>query len=162
MKINPDPEWPDFALLALADGLGGAIGGEIAADHVIKHLQGLNLQEDTSPLDSLKRFYMKMDRDIFSMGETDSYLSGMGTTLTCAVVSDNTVFWAHSGDSRLYFLHGDHLTLITGTRPWRLFSLPRKRSPGSGQDPLLPAGPGAVSWMRRAGTAIRRVRTDRR
>jgi protein phosphatase len=28
-------------------------------------------------------------------------------------VSNNTVFWAHSGDSRLYLLHGDHLTRIT-------------------------------------------------
>jgi len=111
---NPsDPKGHDFALLALADGLGGAIGGEIASSHVIKHLQGLALEKRSSPLESLKRFYTKMDRDICDMAEKDPYLTGMGTTLVCAVVSGSTVFWAHSGDSRLYHLHGDHLTRIT-------------------------------------------------
>jgi serine/threonine protein kinase len=113
LENQSHPRNRDFALLALADGLGGAIGGEIASDHVIKHLQGLNLQTNTSPLDSLKRFYIKMDRDLCDMAKKEPYLNGMGTTLTCTVVSDNTVFWAHSGDSRLYHLHGDHLTLIT-------------------------------------------------
>jgi eukaryotic-like serine/threonine-protein kinase len=114
LETQSHPRGRDFALLALADGLGGAIGGEIAADHVIQHLQGLALQDDDAPLNSLKRFYMKMDRDICGMAETDPYLNGMGTTLTCAVVIDNTVFWAHSGDSRLYHLHHEnHLTLIT-------------------------------------------------
>ncbi|EMS77305.1 protein kinase domain-containing protein [Desulfotignum phosphitoxidans] len=113
LENHSDPENHDFALLALADGMGGAIGGEIAADHVIKHLLGLSLQDDESPLNSLKRFYRKMDRDICDMADKDPYLNGMGTTLVCAVVSNNTVFWAHSGDSRLYLLHGDHLTRIT-------------------------------------------------
>jgi serine/threonine protein phosphatase PrpC len=113
LENQSDPKGRDFALLALADGMGGAIGGEIAADHVIKHLQGLTLQDDGSPLDSLKRFYMTMDRDICDMADKDLYLNGMGTTLVCAVVSGSTVFWAHSGDSRLYHLHGDHLTMIT-------------------------------------------------
>jgi serine/threonine protein kinase len=113
LENQSDPKGHDFALLALADGLGGAIGGEIASSHVIKHLQGLALEKTSSPLESLKRFYTKMDRDICDMAEKDPYLNGMGTTLVCAVVSDNTVFWAHSGDSRLYLLHGDHLTRIT-------------------------------------------------
>jgi protein phosphatase len=107
------PRDRDFALLALADGLGGAVGGEIASDHVIRHLQGLALDKTSSPLESLTRFYRKMDQDLCDMAKKDSYLTGMGTTLVCAVVSDNTVFWAHSGDSRLYLLHGDHLTRIT-------------------------------------------------
>jgi serine/threonine protein phosphatase PrpC len=113
LENQSDPKDQNFALLALADGMGGAIGGEIASSHVIKHLQGITLQDDVSPLDSLKRFYMTMDRDICDMAEKDPYLNGMGTTLVCAVVSDNTVFWAHSGDSRLYLLHGDDLTKIT-------------------------------------------------
>ncbi|MDT8377956.1 MAG: protein kinase [Desulfotignum sp.] len=113
LENESHPQCLNFALLALADGLGGAIGGEIASDHVIKHLQGLTLQKDLSPVESLKRFYRRMDREICNMAEKDPYLNGMGTTLVCAVVSDNTVFWAHSGDSRLYHLHGDHLTLIT-------------------------------------------------
>lgn len=113
LENRSHPRDQDFALLAMADGLGGAIGGEIASDHVIKHLQGLALQEDASPLDSLKRFYMTMDRDICGMAEKNPYLNGMGTTLVCAVVSGNTVFWTHSGDSRLYHLHGGLLTLIT-------------------------------------------------
>jgi serine/threonine protein phosphatase PrpC/tRNA A-37 threonylcarbamoyl transferase component Bud32 len=103
----------DFALLALADGLGGAVGGEIASDHVIKHLRGLSFPKGPSPLESLKRFYTDMDREICDMAGKDPYLTGMGTTLVCAVVSGSTVFWAHSGDSRLYHLHGDDLTRIT-------------------------------------------------
>ncbi len=111
---NPShPQGHDFALLALADGLGGAIGGEIASGHVIKHLQGLALEKRSSPLESLKRFYTKMDKDLCDMAEKDPYLNGMGTTLVSAVVSGSTVFWAHSGDSRLYHLHGDDLTRIT-------------------------------------------------
>jgi serine/threonine protein phosphatase PrpC len=113
LENQSHPKGHDFALLALADGLGGAIGGEIASRHVIKHLQGLAFEKRSSPLESLKRFYTKMDREICDMAGKDPYLNGMGTTLVCAVVSDNTVFWAHSGDSRLYHLHGDHLTRIT-------------------------------------------------
>jgi serine/threonine protein phosphatase PrpC len=127
LETQSHPRGRDFALLALADGLGGAIGGEIAADHVIQHLQGLALQDDDSPLDSLKQFYMKMDRDICGMAETDPYLNGMGTTLTCAVVIDNTVFWSHSGDSRLYhILHENHLTLISRDQTLADFLLQEK------------------------------------
>lgn len=97
-------------LLALADGVDGAVGGEIAADHVIQHLA----MPDHPPTPAfLPRFAWKMDRDICAMAEKDPYLNGMGTTLTCAVLWNHTVFWVHSGDSRLYHLRENTLTKIT-------------------------------------------------
>ncbi len=111
------------ALLALADGLGGAVGGEIAADHVIRHLA----MPDQPPTPAiLRRFAKKMDQDICAMAEKDPYLNGMGTTLTCAVLWDHTVFWVHSGDSRLYHLRGNTLIRITRDQTLADFLLQEK------------------------------------
>ncbi|MFU8770144.1 MAG: protein kinase domain-containing protein [Desulfotignum sp.] len=112
------------AMLALADGLGGAIGGETAADHVIRHLA---MPEQEFSLDLLRRFAEKMDRDICAMAETDPYLNGMGTTLTCAVVYGRTVFWVHSGDSRLYHLKKDRLVRITRDQTLAAFLIREKQ-----------------------------------
>jgi eukaryotic-like serine/threonine-protein kinase len=118
-KTPADPA----ALLALADGLGGAVGGEIAADHVIRHL-AMPKQPPAPAI--LRRFAKKMDRDICAMAEKDPYLNGMGTTLTCAVLWDHTVFWVHSGDSRLYHLRGNTLTRITRDQTLADFLLQEK------------------------------------
>jgi len=45
--------------------------------------------------------------------EKEPDLEGMGTTMTAACVRNETVCWAHVGDSRLYLFRGDQLRQIT-------------------------------------------------
>lgn len=94
------------ALVAVADGVGGEEGGEIASQMAIENtLQ--TYAESPAPWGPAKRLYravQKANIEIHDRALVVTELRRMSTTLTAVVVDGNTAHAAHVGDSRLYLI----------------------------------------------------------
>jgi protein phosphatase len=104
-------------LFAVADGMGGAQAGEVASK-----LAALALEDGTSPqpegaeLPGLERvdvLIQEANRRIYDRASTDPAASGMGTTMTVAIVEGMSVVIGHVGDSRAYLVRGDSMEQLT-------------------------------------------------
>lgn len=110
-------------LWAVADGMGGHVGGEIAAQTAIAtvhtHSPSVSAHLRTgaaSPTDILTDLISHAHEAILDRARSKSKLKGMGTTLVLlAIVPDQTpmAYLAHVGDSRAYRLRSGTLTQLT-------------------------------------------------
>lgn len=110
-------------LLAVADGIGGALAGEVAsgmaavtlgaelAAHVEQVGEGEHGAESST--DALVAAVNAANRRIRDEGESNPQRRGMGTTLTTAWCHGTRAVIAQIGDSRLYLFRGGHLTQLT-------------------------------------------------
>jgi PPM family protein phosphatase len=96
-------------LYAVADGMGGHRGGEVASSLALETVQGMFERREGS----LAEQVAGANRAVFDRSQSDRRVSGMGTTLTAAQVDGNRVHLVHVGDSRAYLLRGGKLTQIT-------------------------------------------------
>jgi protein phosphatase len=99
-------------LFAVADGMGGAQAGEVASGLAAGALKG----EDSNGLDGLERvdaLIQEANRRIYDRASNDPTASGMGTTMTVALVEGMTVALGHVGDSRAYLVRGDTMEQLT-------------------------------------------------
>ncbi|GAF93153.1 unnamed protein product, partial [marine sediment metagenome] len=99
-------------LLAVADGLGGMVGGKRAAEMAKESLNNFNPECQTVEA-HIEELMQEANRRIMETVEKEPDLEGMGTTMTAAWVRNGNVCWAHVGDSRLYLFRGDELRQIT-------------------------------------------------
>jgi serine/threonine protein phosphatase PrpC len=108
----------------VADGMGGAKGGEkasaIAVDamevfllNALRWLLALDGSEEASVLRDFKSALLRADACVYAAATQDRGLRGMGTTLTMAFSLDADLFVAHVGDSRCYLLRGGTLLQLT-------------------------------------------------
>ena len=101
---------PDLGLYVVADGIGGAAGGEVAASLAItKLLEGVERHllpglptHDDHAADIMQASFLHASEAVVDLGESTSNLSGMGTTMTALLLHGMTATIAHVGDSRLY------------------------------------------------------------
>src|SRR3954454_8041880 len=99
-------------LFAVADGMGGAQAGEVASRLAASVLEG----GDSDRLDGPQRIdalIQEANRRIYERASTDPAASGMGTTMTVALVDGMTVAIGHVGDSRAYLVRGEHMEQLT-------------------------------------------------
>ncbi len=98
----------DYAILILADGMGGHSGGEIASDIAVKSAMEYiksKLEKNLSSkeiLSVLREAVKKANEEVYKASENDKELFGMGTTIDICVIKEKDVFIAHVGDSRVY------------------------------------------------------------
>ncbi|MDE2234910.1 MAG: serine/threonine-protein phosphatase [Gammaproteobacteria bacterium] len=94
------------ALLLVADGMGGHVGGDIAAETAVEALAQA-YQEQASQLDPaefLRSSIIAAHRAVVDLrNELESELRPR-TTITAALITAGMVRWAHVGDSRVYFI----------------------------------------------------------
>ena len=111
---NEDTGYAGARLLAVADGMGGHPGGELASAAVIEALKPLDTKipagELLNALDHAVRRASGRLRDIVA---SDPSLSGMGTTLTALVWSGSQLGLVHVGDSRAYLVRDGVVFQIT-------------------------------------------------
>ena len=127
-RINQDAlvADPHLDLDAVADGLGGAAGGEVAAVTALTRLEQAVRevpQEDrlrVSPtgqqigwLARLSRAVELCKEAVLARARVDEGLEGMGSTLDVMLVRGSTAFLAHVGDGRIYGLRRGVLTQLT-------------------------------------------------
>ena len=116
---NEDSGFVSPNILAVADGMGGYIGGEIASSTVITKLAELNPILSNPELDNesredlLRSSITTMDSAIAEIGAQRPELVGMGTTLTSISLFNNYVLLLHVGDSRAYRIRGKKIEQIS-------------------------------------------------
>jgi serine/threonine protein phosphatase PrpC len=96
-------------LYAVADGMGGHRGGEVASSLALETVQGMFERREGSLADQV----VEANRAVFDRSKNDRTVSGMGTTLTAALVDGSRVHLVHVGDSRAYLLRGGELAQLT-------------------------------------------------
>ncbi|UCE83305.1 MAG: serine/threonine-protein phosphatase [Deltaproteobacteria bacterium] len=99
-------------LLAVADGLGGAVGGKKAAKLAKESLDGFDPKRPVVE-DQIVELMQAANQKIMDAVKKEPDLEGMGTTMTAVFVRNGIVSWAHVGDCRLYVFSGNELQQIT-------------------------------------------------
>jgi protein phosphatase len=99
---------PGHALFAVADGVGGHRGGEVASRTAIEALRAA-VASGRSVQDAIT----SANEAVIERARADAELTGMGTTMTAMVVADGQVLIGHVGDSRAYLLHDGALSRVT-------------------------------------------------
>ena len=105
---------PCRELYVLADGMGGAAGGETASNLAVQlTLNGYYQDDDQNIPRSLNRVIQHANRRIKEVADNDPTLYGMGTTIVASVLHDNYLYLAHVGASRAYLLRNGQLTQLS-------------------------------------------------
>ncbi|HEY7755817.1 MAG TPA: Stp1/IreP family PP2C-type Ser/Thr phosphatase, partial [Actinomycetota bacterium] len=96
-------------LFAVADGMGGHRGGEVASNLALEIVRSRFEGREGSLTEQVEA----ANREVFERSQADREVSGMGTTLTAALVEGEQVRLAHVGDSRAYLFRDGELHLLT-------------------------------------------------
>ncbi len=115
-RVNQDAMMGNGRLFAVADGMGGHRGGEVASDIAAGHLIRL---ESVPSVDALSDAVTRANELILGRAAADPDLSGMGTTIVAladvSTPDSDTIQLAAAnvGDSRMYRLENDELEQVT-------------------------------------------------
>jgi PPM family protein phosphatase len=120
-------------LFVVADGMGGHSAGEVASRLAIETVEGfIRRSSDDSDFswpygidpqltlggNRLRTAVHLANRRVFRASESCDDYTGMGTTLTGLLISDDRVGFGHVGDSRLYALEGERFRQVTRDDTW--------------------------------------------
>jgi serine/threonine protein phosphatase PrpC len=109
------PEPRQEVVAAIADGIGGAKGGRIAAETAVRgFLDGFCDMPETMEVQRAgARIVSALNGWINSMGRQDPDLTGLGCTFTALVLRGRVAHLLHVGDTRAYRFSGNRLTCLT-------------------------------------------------
>jgi len=116
---NEDSAFVSGRLIAVADGMGGHAGGEVASRIAIRALQSMApmLTDKTIDSDSTHNSLINslhtIDTEIGDFAREAIELRGMGTTLTALVIHADEIALLHVGDSRCYRLRGNTIEQLS-------------------------------------------------
>src|SRR5437868_2869090 len=85
-EANEDSLFSRSPVFAVADGMGGAQAGEVASRIAAAAFEP-ELPEEMGPESWLRETAQRANREIFDLAQGDTSRSGMGTTLTAALVA---------------------------------------------------------------------------
>jgi serine/threonine protein phosphatase PrpC len=105
---NEDSGLVSPKLIAVADGMGGHAGGEVASTIAITALATTKIDEK-----SLLTITKDIDSAILHKSQTQPDLAGMGTTLTALHINNESVELLHVGDTRCYAFAGGKLNQLS-------------------------------------------------
>ena len=113
---NQDVAYESADLFAVADGMGGHVGGEVAARVAVDSLR-VAFQRQPS-VEGLRRAVAEANRAVWRQSQAESGLRGMGTTLTATALVQETggrqvVALANVGDSRAYVFSKGQVIQVT-------------------------------------------------
>ena len=112
-RRNEDAFVLEPPLFAVADGMGGAQAGEVASRLAAAAFREFHEADDLAPDDRLRALVQEANRRIYDRARADTGATGMGTTLTAALLEDGDVTIGHVGDSRAYRLRDGQLEQLT-------------------------------------------------
>jgi PPM family protein phosphatase len=111
-RHNEDSYVLEPPLFAVADGMGGAKAGEVASGLAADAVQESSGDGATGEA-RVAALIEEANRRVFRRANEDREASGMGTTMTVALVEDERVAIGHVGDSRAYLYRGGRLEQLT-------------------------------------------------
>ena len=108
----------DALLMVVADGMGGHLHGEIAAQLTVEFI-GQKFQREAKPkvLDPARFLTEGVNgahNAILRYADAHALLETPRTTVVCALVQEGWTWWAHVGDSRIYLIRAGQA--VTQTR----------------------------------------------
>ena len=104
---NSDKLW----CFVVCDGLGGQSFGEVASEIVC---ETVCKSFEKAPELSGKALYRYIEKAASVLGEErESTKSNMSSTIVALVTDGEKAVWAHSGDSRLYYISKKRISQIT-------------------------------------------------
>jgi protein phosphatase len=104
----------EMKLFAVADGMGGHKGGEVASALAVESLDGYvrdHAAED--PVRAIVGAVRAANTRVHDVGVADPDLHGMGTTTSSILIRDDKAYVAHVGDSRVYLVRHGAITQLT-------------------------------------------------
>jgi serine/threonine protein phosphatase PrpC len=110
-RRNEDAYVIEPPLFAVADGMGGAQAGEVAS-----RLAAAALKESGAGrggVQQLVTVIQEANRRVYARSNADPNASGMGTTITVALVENGQVSFGHVGDSRAYLIRDGAMEQLT-------------------------------------------------
>jgi serine/threonine protein phosphatase PrpC len=106
-----------YALLIVADGMGGQVAGKEASETAVEVVKALFAAKAKTgkPLKDIKKFILDAFREankaVFKKGEAKAV--NMGTTLTTTFIDNHNAFIGHVGDSRVYHVRKREIRQVT-------------------------------------------------
>ncbi|HQF03491.1 MAG TPA: protein phosphatase 2C domain-containing protein [Phycicoccus sp.] len=112
---NEDSGYAGPHLLAMADGMGGHAGGDIASSTIVAALVDLDDQalSGAEATDALLACIESANADLGRQVKEDHRLDGMGTTLIALLRARDKLVLAHIGDSRAFLVREGKVAQIT-------------------------------------------------
>jgi serine/threonine protein phosphatase PrpC len=110
-RHNEDSYVIEPPLFAIADGMGGAQAGEVASRLATAALK--EGQADAGGEQRIADLIQEANRRVYDRSSSDPNTSGMGTTITVALVEDDHVSFGHVGDSRAYLIRDASMEQLT-------------------------------------------------
>ncbi len=108
-----------FLLLAVADGVGGSRGGEVASAQAIGGLkQYLTAADITDPEEALRSGVMAANEAVRTMAAAQIEIAAMSTTFVGGLVRGETVWVANVGDSRAYVIRDGRAEQVSVDHSW--------------------------------------------
>ena len=122
----------DARLFMVADGMGGHAAGEIASRIAVDSISEfiLHTKEDDGTWPHAYDEHYKRSTNrlmaavrlantrVLEAMRKDARLRGMGTTIVACLADDDTMSFAHVGDSRAYLIRNGQLSRITNDHSW--------------------------------------------
>jgi serine/threonine protein phosphatase PrpC len=109
----------DLSVFAVADGMGGHNGGELASRLVMEAIEQVSSEVckeagiDLNLKDLLTAIFINAQKGIQEAVKIDAAITGMGSTLTCLVIQGTRYVWGNIGDSRIYRFSDGLMAAIT-------------------------------------------------
>ncbi len=105
-------------LMAVADGMGGHSAGEIASSLTITHLskcfnESFCNMEKAQAVDWLREMATEINGLIFSYADEHPESKGMGTTLVCAIITNDYILMGNIGDSSGFVIKDESIHKVT-------------------------------------------------
>jgi PPM family protein phosphatase len=110
-RHNEDAYVIEPPLFAIADGMGGAQAGEVASRLATAALKEAGA--DGGGEQRISDLIQEANRRVYDRSSSDPNTSGMGTTITVALVEDDQVAFGHVGDSRAYLIRNAQMEQLT-------------------------------------------------
>ncbi|RRR69503.1 MAG: serine/threonine-protein phosphatase [Candidatus Viridilinea halotolerans] len=119
LKLQPTQIPPGGRLCVVADGMGGHRGGREASSLAVRRIgQYYYNQSGMLATEAIEAAIHQTSRDILLLGQRESDLERMGTTVVLATVDQGVAYVANVGDSRAYRLRDGQLRQISVDDRW--------------------------------------------
>ncbi len=106
-------------LAVIADGVGGHLAGEVAAEIAVETISKVVLESDAAnPVEILGYAIVQANQKVANQSTAQDDRQGMGSTCACVWVLNDRLYTASVGDSRIYFIRDGKIQQVTTDHTW--------------------------------------------
>ncbi|MDP3970019.1 MAG: protein phosphatase 2C domain-containing protein [Nocardioides sp.] len=112
-KDNQDAGLASEHVLVVADGVGGAVRGDLASSTAVQAMRRLEAPVGGDMLEAMAGAFHRAHDRIAELVEEDPELEGTSTTVTAALFDGARLAIGHLGDSRAYLFRDGEISQLT-------------------------------------------------